>query len=77
MADENNDFTMIPVVSSQLAEVGYNPETQTMRIRFTKGQLYEYDNVPEQIYQGLMTAPSIGSFFNANCKWNFTYRRLE
>jgi hypothetical protein len=76
MADEN-DFTMIPVVSGQIASVGYNPETKVMRIRFSKsGALYEYQQVPEDVYQALMAAPSKGSFF-AGIKFSFAYERLE
>ena len=75
MAD--NDFEMIPVASSQIESVGYNAETKEMRVRFLKNQsLYSYADVPEDVYHGLMSAPSIGSAFSA-IKFSFAYERLE
>ena len=65
---------MIPVSSSNLAAVGY--ADGTLFIRFHSGGLYAYSNVPEHIYQALMSAPSHGKFFHAYIKNVYPYRRL-
>ena len=75
MADEN--IEMIPVVSSQLAAAGYDPEKKQLRIEFNNGSVYEYSQVEPDIYEQLVNAPSVGQFFNANVKWNFPYVRVS
>ena len=43
-----------PVRSSNIASVGY--KNGTLEIAFVDGGVYQYFNVPEQVYQGLMSA---------------------
>lgn len=59
---------MQSVESSNLAAVGYNSDNQILNIRFNSGSLYEYSGVPRPIYDGLMSAPSKGRYFNQNIK---------
>ena len=54
-----------PVTSSNLAEVGYDPELETLEVQFRHGGVYQYFNVPAFMYERLMSADSLGSFFNA------------
>lgn len=57
------------VSSSNLASVGYNPDSETLEIEFLKtGKVYEYYNVPQFMFDRLMQAPSVGVFFNAEIK---------
>ena len=65
---------MIPVNSSDLASVGYLGST--LRIQFHKGGMYEYDNVPYQVYAGLMNAASKGHYFHTHIKGLYPYRRI-
>lgn len=58
----------IPVTSSNLAAIGYDPATSTLEIAFTKGGVYQYANVPASVYEGLMSAPSHGRYFDINIK---------
>lgn len=76
MADED-DFDMQPVASTQIDSVGYNEETKELRVSFQNGSLYSYSGVPRSIYDGLLTAPSVGQFFNYSVKHGFPFRRLE
>jgi hypothetical protein len=55
-----------PVSSSNLESVGY--ENGTLEIRFHSGGTYQYSNVPEHVYQGLMGATSKGSCFRSTYK---------
>lgn len=59
---------MQPVDSSNLAAVGYNSSSQTLRIRFNDGSLYEYSGVPEHVHNGLLSAPSKGRYFDQQVK---------
>lgn len=64
------------VASSDLKSVGYEATSALLEIEFRSGGIYQYDGVPMDIYQGLMTAPSHGSFFHAYIKGRFPYRRI-
>jgi len=54
-----------PVSSSNLASVGYDPQTRTLEIEFRDGAVYRYFHVPQHIYEGLMYAASHGRYFDA------------
>ncbi len=66
----------IPVDSSNLASVGYDPNSLTLEIEFNNGSLYQYFDVPEVVYQQLMQADSKGTFLNAYIKGQFRYTKL-
>lgn len=66
------------VSSSNLASVGYDPETKTLEIEFLNGGLYQYFNVSESIYNGLMAASSHGSYFDQHVKkGGYNYKKLR
>ena len=56
------------VSSSNVAAVGFDDDTGTLGVRFQSGAEYHYPGVPRSIYEGLLTAPSVGSFFDAYVK---------
>ena len=58
----------MPVSSSDLKSVGYDEASSTLEVEFLHGGIYEYSNVPESRYSGLMSAPSKGSYFNEYIK---------
>ena len=55
---------MIPVSSTDLASIGYDIDTATLRVEFLKGGYYEYYAVPNEIFEGLLSASSKGKYFN-------------
>jgi hypothetical protein len=55
---------MIPVRSSAIRAVGYVSANMHFRILFTQGHSYDFCGVPAHIYDGLMSAPSMGSYYN-------------
>lgn len=67
---------MIPVRSSAITAVGYDPITKRMKITFKQGRTYDFCGVPPEVHQGLVNAGSkgattIGSFgidINADLK---------
>lgn len=52
-----------PVVSSLIRTIGYDAELSLLEIEFLNGRVYQYAPVPEELYQDLISAPSIGSAF--------------
>ena len=66
---------MIPVQSSSLKSIGYDPATHQLLIVFHSGSSYRFSNVPEQKYRALMQAASKGSYFSHNIKEQYpTYK---
>jgi len=66
-----------PVSSATMSSVGYDLEVRTLEIEFASGEIYQYLDVPEEIYRGLMTADSKGRYFNLVIKpLGFEYRKL-
>lgn len=68
---------MISVSSSNVAEVGYDIQTQDVHIRFLNGSLYIYKGVPQHEFEGLKCAPSVGSYLHWNFKNVYPYVRIE
>jgi len=67
---------MVPVVSSNLAAVGYDPATGEMRIQFRKrDRIYRY-TVPYEVYRGLMDASSKGRYFARRIRWRYRGQRI-
>lgn len=59
------------VASSNLAEVGYDSDLETLEVEFKSGGIYQYFNVPAFMYERLMSADSLGRFFNAEIKGHY------
>ena len=65
-----------PVESSNLNSVGYEPDTKTLEIEFHDGGIYQYFDVPADIYQGLISAPSKGKYHHAFIKNAYRYQKI-
>ena len=68
---------MAYVQSSALEQVIYDPAAHTLRATFRdSGRTYIYRGVPQDVYDGLIFADSIGTFFNAHIRDNFDFEQL-
>ncbi len=56
------------VSSSDLASVGYEKNDQILEIEFNNGGVYQYDCVPLDVYENLISAGSLGQYFHQNIK---------
>jgi hypothetical protein len=74
---------MVAVDSSNISAIGYDEEESIMYVQFhRKGsdfaeRLYMYFNVPEEVYNGLYMADSVGSYFHHYIRHSYNYSRLE
>lgn len=60
---------MQPVAgSSTIRAVGYDEPTETLRVQFVSGAVYDYAAVPAAVHTALMGASSIGSHFGQNIR---------
>lgn len=56
------------VASTNIASIGYDSLSMILEIEFLNGSIYQYYDVPQYLYEGLMNANSHGKFFDANIK---------
>jgi hypothetical protein len=67
-APKRQNYKMIraPVQSSSIAEIGF--EDGVLEIMFRTNRVYQYFDVPAQVHQALISAESIGRYFNENIR---------
>lgn len=62
--------------SSNVSRVFYHEATKTLCVQFHNGGLYTYLGPSEEIYMGLVHAPSVGQYLHRVIK-AFPYTRWE
>jgi KTSC domain len=68
---------MVPVSSSQIAAVGYDPETMVAEVQFSNGSVYRYEGVPLGVTDEIIKSESPGRQFSASLKFGYTYSRIS
>ena len=53
-----------PVQSSNISSIGFDRGSSTLEVQFLNGSIYQYFGVPESVFDGLMNAPSKGTFLD-------------
>jgi len=66
-----------PVNSTDLVAVGYDAGSRTLEVEFKEGRVYQYLDVPPDVYDGLMCAESLGKYFYAYIITYYRYRRVQ
>lgn len=64
------------VESSNLASIGYDAENEILEVEFKHGGVYQYFDVPQNVYEELMNASSHGVYFSANIRNDYEYQKL-
>ncbi len=64
------------VASSNIASIGYDAGTETLAVEFLSGAIYQYYNVPQNMYDQLIQAGSKGRFLNTYIKNAYPYSRV-
>jgi hypothetical protein len=72
-----SELEMMPVRSETLKAIGYDLDTNTLRISFKSGGVYEYAHVPESRWEGLQNAVSKGSYFHRYIKDKYRTRKVS
>ena len=66
----------IPVSSSNVQSVGYDPDSSTLEVELKNGSVYQYAGVPATEYEGLMAAASKGTYLHAHIKNTYSCSKL-
>ena len=64
------------VQSSTITSVGYDTDTQTLEIEFKRGGVYQYMEVPKDVYEEFISEGSMGQFFNTFIRDYYTSEKL-
>ncbi|MCH9687202.1 MAG: KTSC domain-containing protein [Deltaproteobacteria bacterium] len=65
-----------PVQSKAILSMGYDQIEQVLEIEFGTGRIYQYLDVPEELYAWILRAPGKGALFNRLVEGKFRFRRL-
>ncbi len=67
-------MAMTCLQSTALKSVSYDETQRALRSTFRySGRTYFYEDVPQELYDALLFADSIGAFFNAHIRDCFTF----
>jgi hypothetical protein len=69
----------IPVISSTIANIGYDRHTQELSVLFhgNESALYTYFKVPMEVFIDMLNATSKGAFHAAYLKGNYEFKREQ
>ena len=67
---------MLSVSSKNISEIGYDERLKILHIHFNNDRLYEYYDVPKQIFYGLKTASSVNDYFIEYIKGRYQYSEI-
>jgi len=67
---------MIKVDSSNVEAVGYDEDSSTLQVEFKNGGMYQYFDVPEEVFIGLRDADSVGGYLAARIKGTYRYSKV-
>ena len=66
-----------PIASSNIISIGYDENRQTLEVEFTGGAVFQYFDVPEETYVGIVSSASVGHYFHHNIKSKHSYIKLS
>jgi hypothetical protein len=64
------------VTSASVKSVGYDMSSGTLELEYVNGSIYQYYEVPQPTYAGLLAAPSIGNYVNTQIKPYFDFAEV-
>ena len=62
--------------STNIKEVGFDPTTSELQVRFRSGATYRYVGIPESLWQQFKETGFSGRFLNTDIKGLYEYERL-
>jgi KTSC domain len=68
---------MMKVKSSAIAEIGHDPETNTLAVKFHSGATYHYHDFTTEHFAEFQKQESIGGHFGKKIAGRFKHTKLE
>ncbi len=63
--------------SKALGSAGYDPASRTLRLRFRHGGLYDYHDVPPEVFEALIASAHPWTEWQEHIKASYDYDRLD
>ena len=63
----------VPVKSTSIKSIGYDEKEKILEIEFHTNFVYQYFDVPVEVYEALVKAESKGKYYNINIKNKYQY----
>lgn len=60
-------------ISSQVKKASYSKESQVLVVTFNNDKDYQYSDVPEEKWEEMKVAESVGKFLNSQIKGKYPY----
>ncbi|HLJ45463.1 MAG TPA: KTSC domain-containing protein [Bryobacteraceae bacterium] len=58
----------VPLSSTVIAAIAYDDTTWALNVRLHSGAEYQYLSVPPDVYEGFLSAGSVGRYYDAAIK---------
>ncbi|MES2874976.1 MAG: KTSC domain-containing protein [Bacteroidota bacterium] len=62
--------------STVIDSIEYFPELQTLRVKYISGMIYDYKNVPPEVYTSLKISGTKGRFLNFHIKGKYDFVKV-
>jgi hypothetical protein len=66
----------VNVDSTSLESLGYDEDSETLEVEFKNGTLYQYFDVPRNVFEALRDAGSVGAYLASNVKGHYRFSRV-
>ncbi len=67
----------IVLESSNLRSIRYDKTDNCLEIEFQNGRIYQYFDIPKNVYKELLSAESHGRYFNHEIRDCYAYCRIK
>lgn len=75
MVDKERKMDRVSVSSSNILSIGYEENGMVLEVEFQSGDVYQYFDVPHEIYEGFLNAGSHGQYFWAYIRDRFPFEK--
>ena len=65
------------VLSREIEWIGYEEKNHMLQVEFITGGVYQYENVPQRVYQEFLSADSHGRYFESRIKGSYPFRKIR
>lgn len=73
----NGKIIEVSINSSNLKSSTYDTEAKSLLVEFNNGAIYEYNDVPWEVFTKFRMAESQGKYFNTNISKTYKYQKVK
>lgn len=74
---EEEEIIRSSVESSNIKSIGYDSKKLMLHVEFNNGSIYQYNDVPKEIYDKMLSSSSVGMYLYKNIKNSFSYLKIR